>query len=117
VIWHGQQPRLGAKGAMLLGVRAVLAVSFEGFTAATCRHGRLAARAPQGQTWQSIGVTEKKSLRFSLGTACSGTNARGGGSRRRRIDEAVAARTRIDTPVELEYYRNGAFCRRCCENC
>jgi aconitate hydratase len=101
-----------AKGAMLLGVRAVIAVSFERIHRSNLvGMGVLPLEFPAGQSWQSLGLSGEEVFEI------------------RRLDEnlqpgallEVAAkasdggikeftcRTRIDTPVELEYYRNGGI--------
>jgi aconitate hydratase len=101
-----------AKGTLLLGVRAVLAVSFERIHRSNLvGMGVLPLEFPPGQTWQSLGLTgeetyEIRGLDESLKPAASLTvvaTAPDGSTKQ------FACRSRIDTPVELEYYRNGGI--------
>jgi aconitate hydratase len=66
---------------------------------------------PRGQTWQSLGLTgeemyEVRGLDKSLvpGASFTVVAAAGDGTKKE-----FACRARIDTPVELEYYRNGGI--------
>jgi len=101
-----------AKGTYLLGVRAVIAQSFERIHRSNLvLMGVLPLQFLEGQNWRSIGLTgdetyEIVGLDDSLkprsqvtvkATAPSGTV--------RTFQAAV----RIDTPVELDYYRNGGI--------
>jgi aconitate hydratase len=101
-----------AKGTHLLGIRAVIASSFERIHRSNLvGMGVLPLQLPQGCTWQSLGLTGEEVFdlpdlddRLTAGkqvtvvaTAADGTVTR------------VAATVRIDTPVELEYYRNGGI--------
>jgi len=101
-----------AKGTHLLGVRAVLAASFERIHRSNLvGMGVLPLEFPRGQTWQSLGLTGEEVFDF-----------RGLDDRLKPRDEITVrattpsgavtefpARVRIDTPVELEYYRNGGI--------
>jgi aconitate hydratase len=101
-----------AKGTLLLGVRAVLAVSFERIHRSNLvGMGVLPLELPAGQTWESLGLTGEETFDFPdlddrlrpgaeltvRATAADGT-----------VKE-FRAKARIDTPVELEYYRNGGI--------
>jgi aconitate hydratase len=101
-----------AKGTYLLGVRAVLASSFERIHRSNLvGMGVLPLEFLAGQTWQSLGLTGEGVFDFpdlsdtltpgSLVTVQT-TAADGKVGR-------FQARTRIDTPVDLEYYRNGGI--------
>jgi aconitate hydratase len=101
-----------AKGTLLLGVRAVLAVSYERIHRSNLvGMGVLPLEFPPGQTWQSLGLTGEETygirgLDESLKPAASLTvvaTATDGSTKQ------FACRSRIDTPVELEYYRNGGI--------
>ena len=101
-----------AKGTYLLGVRAVIAVSFERIHRSNLvGMGILPLEFPAGQTWQSLGLTgeelfEVQGLDDTLAPRSTVTvvaTAANGSSKR------FDARVRIDTPVELEYYKNGGI--------
>ncbi|MBI3840079.1 MAG: aconitate hydratase AcnA [Planctomycetia bacterium] len=101
-----------AKGTLLLGVRAVLAVSFERIHRSNLvGMGVLPLELPHGQTWQSLGLTgeetyEIRELDENLqpGALLTVVATAGDGATKQ-----FACRARIDTPVELEYYRNGGI--------
>ena len=100
-----------AKGTMLLGVRAVLAVSFERIHRSNLvGMGVLPLQFPAGTTWESLGLTGKETFHIDVSNhltprgkvGVTATNEQG-----TRLDfEAVV---RIDTPVELDYYCNGGI--------
>ena len=66
---------------------------------------------PAGQSWQSLGVSGEELFDIpSLGEdlqpgAMLTVVARGAAGSKKQFD----CRVRIDTPVELEYYRNGGI--------
>jgi aconitate hydratase len=101
-----------AKGTFLLGVRVVLAASYERIHRSNLvGMGVLPLEFPAGQTWKSLGLTGEET--FDLPTLGEGLAPRD------RIDVVAtaadgSARTfpmhvRIDTPVELDYYRHGGI--------
>jgi aconitate hydratase len=101
-----------AKGTLLLGVRAVIAVSFERIHRSNLvGMGVLPLEFPAGQSWQSLGLTGEEVFDFpSLGDDLQPGStlkvvATAPGGRKKEFD----ARVRIDTPVEIEYYRNGGI--------
>ncbi len=100
-----------AKGTMLLGVKAVIAESFERIHRSNLiGMGVLPLQFPPGQTPQSLGLTGKEV--FSIV---------GGNDAMRQTVAVVAtptdggkpvqfeARVRIDTPKEREYFRHGGI--------
>lgn len=99
-----------AKGTMLLGVRAVIASSFERIHRSNLvGMGILPLQFKEGQTWQSLGLTGFES--FDVPTdklqprsqiTVKATAADG------QVTE-FQAMVRIDTPVELDYYHNGGI--------
>src|SRR5690606_33119722 len=101
-----------AKGAFLLGIRAVLAVSFERIHRSNLvMMGVLPLELPPGETWQTLGLTGEETfdidelddnLRPRQALMVKATAPDG------KIKEFPAT-VRIDTPVELEYYRNGGI--------
>ncbi len=101
-----------AKGTFLLGVRAVLAVSFERIHRSNLvGMGVLPLELPEGKNWRDLGLTGEEvfdvvGLDDSLEAGAELT------VRAKAADGKVkefSCRARIDTPVELEYYRNGGI--------
>ena len=101
-----------AKGTYMLGVRAVIAASYERIHRSNLvGMGVLPLEFPTGQTWQSLGLTGEETfdlegLDDSLeprGTVTVKATAADG-----KVTEFQGT-VRIDTPVELDYYRNGGI--------
>jgi aconitate hydratase len=101
-----------AKGTFLLGVRAVMAVSFERIHRSNLvGMGILPLELPQGKTWESLGLTgeevfEIPDLSDKL-KPLSQIHVRAAAA-----DGSVKefdCKVRIDTPVEMDYYRNGGI--------
>ena len=101
-----------AKGTQLLGVRAVLAESFERIHRSNLiGMGVLPLQFLEGESAESHGLTGRETFDIdgiSTGLAPGGEvtlrAVSSGGSARE-----LRARVRIDTPDELEYYRNGGI--------
>ncbi|MCC7499614.1 MAG: aconitate hydratase AcnA [Bryobacterales bacterium] len=101
-----------AKGVLLLGVRAVIAESFERIHRSNLvGMGVLPLQFQPGETRESLGLTGKESYALEgLAAAIGGSNrvtvratADDGGSR------SFQAILRIDTPAEAAYYRSGGI--------
>ena len=101
-----------AKGTHLLGVRAVLAASYERIHRSNLvGMGVLPLEFPAGQTWQSLGLTGEEEFDIDgldetlkpLGEVTVRAKAPNGETKE------FLGRVRIDTPVELDYYRNGGI--------
>lgn len=101
-----------AKGTLLLGVRAVLAISYERIHRSNLvGMGVLPLELPEGQTWRALGLSGEEMYDieglddhfepYSMLTVIARCTD---GSERR-----LECRARIDSPVELEYYRNGGI--------
>ncbi len=100
-----------AKGPFLQGVRAVIAASFERIHRSNLvMMGILPLEFDAGTTWQSLGLTGEEVFDFpaladdlrprqKLKVVATGPNGR----------KEFEATVRIDTPVELDYYRNGGI--------
>jgi aconitate hydratase len=100
-----------AKGTMLLGIQAVVARSFERIHRSNLiGMGVLPLQFKPGESWQSLGLAGDESVDVRLElpvrplseatlvlTAADGT----------RRDVAVTLR--IDTPIEVEYWRHGGI--------
>jgi aconitate hydratase len=99
-----------AKGTHLLGVQAVIAASFERIHRSNLvGMGVLPLEFAAGQTWQSLGLTGEEVFEVPVdnklqprSTISVRATAPGG------VKEFPAT-VRIDTPVELEYYRHGGI--------
>ncbi|HEX4000713.1 MAG TPA: aconitate hydratase AcnA [Pirellulales bacterium] len=98
-----------AKGTMLLGVRAVLASSFERIHRSNLvGMGVLPLVLPQ--SWQQLGLTGEEVFDIPLDDSLrprSSITVRAAGPDG-KVKE-FTAKVRIDTPIELDYYRNGGI--------
>ena len=101
-----------AKGPYLLGIRVVIAASFERIHRSNLvGMGILPLQLADGQSWESLGLTGEEVLDFSG----LGDSIRPGGELKVRATAAdgsvkeFSTKIRIDTPVELDYYRNGGI--------
>jgi aconitate hydratase len=94
-----------AKGTNLLGVRAVIAESFERIHRSNLvGMGVLPLQFPDGESVESLGLTGEEE--FSI------TGLEGGEAKEvdvRAGDKEFAARVRIDTPKEVEYFKHGGI--------
>jgi aconitate hydratase len=99
-----------AKGTMLLGVKAVIAESFERIHRSNLiGMGVLPLQFQAGQNAQSLGLTGRET--FDV------TRLQGGASKLARVTARAddgkttgfEVRVRIDTPKELEYFRHGGI--------
>ena len=102
-----------AKGTALLGVRAVLAESFERIHRSNLiGMGVLPLQLPEGETVNSLGLTGGELI--DVGDVDGGeartvtVTARPGGAEPIEFD----ARVRLDTPNEISYYRHGGILHR-----
>jgi aconitate hydratase len=101
-----------AKGTMLLGVKAVIAASYERIHRSNLvGMGVLPLQFPEGTTWQSLGLVGDETIDIEglnddleprSSVTVKFTNASGKSTR-------VECLVRIDTPVEMQYYRNGGI--------
>ena len=101
-----------AKGTQLLGVRAVIAQSFERIHRSNLvGMGVLPLELPEGTTWQSLGLTGEETFDVSgLDDGLApGSELRVEATAPDGGRKEFRAKVRIDTPVELEYYRNGGI--------
>jgi aconitate hydratase len=101
-----------AKGTFLLGVRAVLAVSFERIHRSNLvGMGVLPLELPDEKGWRDLGLTGEEV--FDIQGMDDSFQAGGYLTvKAKSLDGSVrefTCRARIDTPVELEYYRNGGI--------
>jgi aconitate hydratase len=101
-----------AKGTQLLGVRAVLASSYERIHRSNLvGMGVLPLEFAEGQSWQSLGLTGEELI--DIDGLDQRLAPRGEVTvKATRPDGKILkfqAKVRIDTPVELEYYRHGGI--------
>lgn len=100
-----------AKGTMLLGVRAVIAASFERIHRSNLVNmGVLPLEFPAGENWKTLGLTGEETYEI-LGLDDS-LQPRSTITVRATAADTVKtfqASVRIDTPVELDYYKNGGI--------
>ena len=111
-----------AKGTRLLGVKAVIAASFERIHRSNLvGMGVLPLQFPDGVTAQSLGLDgseifsitglsdaikpgQSVSLEIEGKDGPASAKATAGGQKR-----AVPVKLRIDTPIEIDYYRHGGI--------
>ncbi len=101
-----------AKGTMLLGVKAVIAASYERIHRSNLvGMGVLPLQFAEGETWQSLGISGAElidiqglddSLQPRSTIQVTFTDASG-------ESRQVPCLVRIDTPVEMQYFRNGGI--------
>ncbi|MFT4186513.1 MAG: aconitate hydratase AcnA [Micrococcaceae bacterium] len=103
-----------AKGTMLLGVKAVIAESFERIHRSNLiGMGVLPLQFPEGETAESLGLTGHETFSFEGVTELNNgsipktikVTAKNEDGKEIKFD----AVTRIDTPGEADYYRNGGI--------
>jgi aconitate hydratase len=101
-----------AKGTYLLGVRAVIATSYERIHRSNLVNmGVLPLQFLEGQTWKSLGLTGEETFEIAglndqlqpRSKITVRATAPGGAVK------TFEAHVRIDTPVELDYYKNGGI--------
>ncbi|MBA3809248.1 MAG: aconitate hydratase AcnA, partial [Solirubrobacterales bacterium] len=107
-----------AKGTKLLGVRAVIAQSYERIHRSNLvGMGVLPLQFPDGESAASLGLSGEESFTIEgLAEAMAGgggppAQVRVSASREDSAPIAFAARVRIDTPREAEYFRHGGILR------
>jgi aconitate hydratase len=101
-----------AKGTMMLGIKAVVATSFERIHRSNLvGMGILPLEFADGQTWKSLGLTGMET--FDLDGLNDSLQPRSViAVKAKRADGSTIefrANVRIDTPVEMDYYRNGGI--------
>jgi aconitate hydratase len=101
-----------AKGTMLLGVRAVIAQSFERIHRSNLVNmGVLPLQFLDGQTWKSLGLTGEET--YSIAGLDDNLQPRSKITVQATAPDGSVkkfeANVRIDTPVEMDYYKNGGI--------
>jgi aconitate hydratase len=103
-----------AKGTALLGVKAVIAESYERIHRSNLiGMGVLPLQFPEGQSVESLGLTGEETIEITGVTALNGVDGQEGTTPKtvtvRAGDISFEAVVRIDTPGEADYYRNGGI--------
>ena len=101
-----------AKGTLLLGVKAVIAASYERIHRSNLvGMGVLPLEFKDGQTWQSLGLTGEET--FDIDGLSNDIQPRGDlevvAKKADGTEVRFPTKIRIDTPVEIEYYQNGGI--------
>ncbi len=100
-----------AKGTQLLGVKAVIAASFERIHRSNLvGMGVLPLEFAGGDTWPSLGLTGEETFSIAVSDDLQPRStvsvvAKSETGEEKTFDTVV----RIDTPVEMDYYRNGGI--------
>jgi aconitate hydratase len=102
-----------AKGTLLLGVRAVIAESFERIHRSNLvQMGVMPLQFSAGQTHDSLGLSGDESfdiIGIPTAVASAGGTVQVIATKPNGKKISFEARARIDTPQEAEYYRNGGI--------
>ena len=108
---NGSSRDWAAKGTILLGVKAVIAASFERIHRSNLiGMGVLPLELAEGDTWQSLGMKGSETVSIA---GIAGLTPRG--TLDVKIDfpdgssKTITAKVRIDTDNEHEYYKNGGI--------
>ena len=104
-----------AKGTLLLGVRAVIAASYERIHRSNLvGMGVLPLEFTNGATWESVGLDGTET--FDIPTLSNDLQARSEievvATKADGTEIRFQTAVRIDTPVEIEYYRNGGILQK-----
>ncbi|MEL4162362.1 aconitate hydratase [Corynebacterium bovis] len=110
-----------AKGTLLLGVKAVIAESFERIHRSNLiGMGVIPLQFPEGESWGSLGIEGTETFdiagieELNSGSTPSTVHVTATKENGEKIEfDAV---TRIDTPGEAEYYRNGGILQHVLRN-
>ena len=100
-----------AKGTQLLGVKAVVARSFERIHRSNLiGMGVLPLQFLDGDSWQSLGITGDEMFDVQLGDSIKPQQEATLVVRREgQPDQQVKVKLRIDTPIEVDYYHHGGI--------
>lgn len=100
-----------AKGTLLLGVKAAIAESFERIHRSNLvGMGVLPLQFKAGDTAESLGLTGQESFSFEIDDQLqAGQDVRVTARREDGSTLTFDTHCRIDTPVEVDYYRNGGI--------
>ncbi len=117
VIFGGEEYGTGssrdwaAKGTQLLGVKAVVAKSFERIHRSNLvGMGVLPLQFKAGESWESLGLSGSEVIDIELGAEIKPqSNATMVVTRADGSKQKVTLILRIDTPIEVDYYKHGGI--------
>ncbi len=117
VVFAGEQYGTGssrdwaAKGTILLGIRAVIASSFERIHRSNLiGMGVLPLQFKDGQTWQGLGLTGEEEVSIDgIENLKPREDLKAVITRKDGSKEEITLLARIDTQDELDYFRNGGI--------
>ena len=103
-----------AKGTLLLGVKAVIAESFERIHRSNLiGMGVVPVQFPEGESWKSLGIDGSETFDISgieeLNNGGIPKSVKVVATKENGEKIEFDAPTRIDTPGEADYYRNGGI--------
>jgi len=102
-----------AKGTLLLGVKAVIAESFERIHRSNLiGMGVLPLQFPEGESIESLGLSGEEEISFPAIDVESATELEVTAAREGSEPVTFTARVRLDTADERQYYRNGGILHR-----
>jgi aconitate hydratase len=102
-----------AKGTTLLGVRAVIAESFERIHRSNLiGMGVIPLQFPDGESVDSLGLTGEETFEVGDLEAGEAKSVTVTASREGASQVEFEARVRLDTPNEILYFRNGGILHR-----
>src|SRR5262249_1830642 len=101
-----------AKGTFMLGIKAVIAQSYERIHRSNLiGMGVLPLQFLDGESKESLGLTGEET--YDIGgiarDLAPGKTVQGKGTSADGTSRTITAKTRIDTVVELEYYKHGGI--------
>ncbi len=100
-----------AKGALLLGVKAVIAESYERIHRSNLiGMGILPLQFQSDENWRSLGLTGHETYDIvGVGHLRPGQQVTVHAKGERGVESSFTVTVRIDTSIEMEYYRNGGI--------
>ena len=100
-----------AKGTQLLGIKAVVAQSFERIHRSNLvGMGVLPLQLMQGESWQTLGLTGSETIDIVVGsTITPQAEATLVITRKGGVQHSTRLKLRIDTPIEVDYYLHGGI--------
>jgi aconitate hydratase len=102
-----------AKGTLLLGVRAVIAESFERIHRSNLiGMGVLPLQLPDGETIESLGLTGEEEISVAELDVAESTSIAVTATRDGSDPIEIEARVRLDTANERQYFRHGGILHR-----
>jgi len=99
-----------AKGTQLLGIKAVVAKSFERIHRSNLvGMGVLPLQFKAGDSWASLGIQGDEEFDIELGNEIKPQQAATLVIKKHGTSQRVPLTLRIDTPIEVDYYQHGGI--------